>query len=298
MDMMKHVAISGVTGFVGKGLAPLLVRHGYEVTGISRAGGGNVAGVSSWQSPAAMDFTGHSAVIHLAGEPVDQRWNEETKRKFHGSRIGTTRAVVSALSECPVDARPKVLVNASAVGFYGDRGDEILTETSPAGSGYLADLCAEWEAAAMEAEKLGVRVVRIRIGIVLGRDGRAFKKLLTVFKFGIGGRLGSGRQWMPWIHIDDLRGSIIHAIESDDLAGAVNGTAPEPERNIDFTRKLAASLHRPAILPVPGFALKLALGDFAGALLAGQRAVPNALLESGFSFKHPTLDSALDDLIG
>lgn len=293
---MKHVAISGVTGFVGKGLAPLLNQRGYEVTGISRAGGGNVAGVSTWQSPAALDFTGHAAVIHLAGEPVDQRWNEKTKRKFHESRIGTTRAVVSALAKCPVDARPEVLVNASAVGFYGDRGDEVLTEDSSAGSGYLADLCVQWEAAAMEAEKLGIRVVRIRIGIVLGRDGRAFKKLVTVFKSGIGGRLGNGRQWMPWIHVDDLRAAIIHSIGADDLSGPVNGTAPEPERNTTFTRKLAASLHRPAVFPVPGFALKLALGDFGGALLAGQRAVPAALLGSGFTFRHPTLEGALADL--
>jgi len=297
MGMMKQIAISGVTGFVGSGLASLLEQRGYAVTGISRAGRGNVPGVSAWQSSSAIDFMGHTAVIHLAGEPVDQRWNEETKRRFHESRIGTTQAVVSAIAKCPVDKRPQVLVNASAVGFYGDRGDEKLNESSAAGSGYLADLCVAWEEAAIEAEKLGVRVVRMRIGIVLGRDGRAFKKLLAVFKCGIGGRLGSGKQWMPWIHIDDLRAAIIHAVESENLSGPVNGTAPAPERNADFTRKLATSLHRLAILPVPGFALKLALGDFGNALLAGQRATPDVLLEDGFHFQFPTLESALDDLI-
>ncbi|MEO7098476.1 MAG: TIGR01777 family oxidoreductase [Luteolibacter sp.] len=297
MQLIQRAAIIGVTGFVGRGLPTLLAENGVATTGVSRSGGGSLAGVDQWQTPAALDFSGHDAVINLAGEPIDQRWTDESRRRFHESRAGLTRSVVEAIAKLPENERPKVLVNASAVGIYGDRGDEILTETSLIGGGYLADLCRDWEDAALAAEALGVRVVRLRTGIVLGRDGGAFKKLRPVFKLGIGGRLGSGRQWMPWIHLDDLRAAILHGILSESLAGAVNGTAPTPERNCDFTQKLASAVHRPAIFPVPGFALKLMLGEFGGALLAGQRALPAALEVDGFQFKFPTLESALTDLI-
>jgi uncharacterized protein (TIGR01777 family) len=188
-------------------------------------------------------------------------------------------------------------VNASAVGIYGDRGDEILTETSRKGDGYLAGLCDDWEDAAMDAQALGVRVVRLRIGIVLGKNGPAFEKLRMVFNLGIGGRLGSGKQWMPWIHLADLQAAIVHSVFSSALAGPVNATAPHPERNADFTRKLASALHRPAIFPAPAFALRLALGEFASALLAGQRALPAAFEADGFQFQFPTLESALKDLV-
>jgi uncharacterized protein (TIGR01777 family) len=252
--------------------------------------------VDRWQTPSTLDLAGHEAVINLAGEPIDQRWNDANRRRFHESRVGLTRHLVAAISNLPPADRPQVLINASAVGIYGDGGDTLLTEASPPGSGYLADLCAEWEDAAIEAEALGVRVVRVRTGIVLGRDGAAFKKLLRVFKAGIGGRLGSGRQWMPWIHLHDLQAAIVHAVLSESLAGPINGSAPAPERNMDFTRKLAAALHRPAVFPVPGFALKLVLGGFGGALLEGQRALPAALEADGFTFRFPTLESALADL--
>jgi hypothetical protein len=208
-----------------------------------------------------------------------------------------TRRVVNALAAQPEDQRPRVLVNASAVGIYGDRGDELLTESAAPGSGYLAELCHEWENEALKAEALGVRVVRLRTGIVLGREGDAFRKLATVFKCGIGGRLGNGRQWMPWIHIDDQCAAIVHAVLSGTLTGAANLCAPAPETNRDFTRKFAAAVHRPALFPVPGFALKLALGGFGGALLEGQRALPAALEADGFQFRFPTLDSALADLL-
>ncbi len=297
MQVIQKAAIVGVTGFVGRGLPTLLAERGVACTGVSRAGSGLLAGVDHWQKPDALDLSDHQAVINLAGEPIDQRWTDEKRRSFHESRVGVTGQIVDAIRRLPVNDRPDVLVNASAVGIYGDRGEELLTERSPIGSGYLADLCSDWEEAAVEAESLGVRVVRVRIGIILGRNGSAFKKLLLVFKSGIGGRLGSGRQWMPWIHVDDLRTSILHAIFSESLQGPFNGTAPAPEKNSDFTRKLAAALHRPAIFPVPGFALKLALGGFGGALLAGQRAVPAALEADGFRFKFPTLESALTDLI-
>lgn len=297
MHAAARVAILGVTGFIGRGLPARFAEKNGSVTGISRSGRGDIPGVDRWQTPDSLDFSGHQAVINLAGEPIAKRWTTENKVRFHESRIGVTKRVVGAIASMPPAERPKVLVNTSAVGIYGDRGDEILTENSAPGSGYLADLCREWEAAALEAEALGVRVVRLRIGVVFGRDGDAFKKLLMVFKLGIGGRLGSGQQWMPWIHVDDLRAAILHAVFSENLTGGVNGCAPSAERNVDFTRKFATALHRPAIFPVPGFALKLALGGFGGALLEGQHARPVALEADGFQFRFPNLESALADLI-
>ena len=297
MGKIERTAIIGVTGFVGRGLPKMLEAHGISTTGISRLGKGIVPGVTNWQSSSELNFEGHQAVINLAGEPIDQRWTDRTRVLFHESRIGLTLRVVDAIEKLPPEQRPRVLVNASAVGIYGDRGDENLTESSPAGTGYLADFCLEWEQAAMKAEALGVRVVPVRIGIVLGRDGSAFKKLMLVFKSGIGGRLGSGKQWMPWVHLEDLRAAMVHAVMSETLTGPINGTAPAPERNADFTRKLAAAVHRPAIFPVPGFVLKIVLGGFGGALLAGQKTKPAALHADGFEFRFPNLEAALADLI-
>ena len=275
----------------------MLAERGVSVTGVCRSGAGSVPGVDAWQASGMLDFTGHEAVIHLAGEPIAKRWTAENRRRFHESRVGFTRRVVDALAALPDGERPRVLVNASAVGIYGDRGDEVLTEASAPGGGYLAELCREWEAEAARAEELGVRVVRLRTGIVLGSEGDAFRRLAMVFKCGLGGRLGNGRQWMPWIHIDDQRAAILHAVFSAALHGAVNVCAPAPERNGDFTRKFAAAVRRPAVFPVPGFALKLALGGFGGALLEGQRALPAALEGDGFRFRFPTLERALADLL-
>ena len=292
----KRVAIAGVTGLVGRGLPGLLAARGFAVTGISRGGKGNIPGIDRWQTPDTLDFSGHHAVINLAGEPVNQRWTATAKRCFRESRIGYTEEIVEAIGRLPRNTRPQVLVNASAVGYYGDRADEFLTESSPPGSGYLADLCRDWEAAAHGAADLGLRTVMIRIGMVLGKEGGAFRQLKGVFKWGIGGRLGHGRQWMPWIHLDDLRQGIVHAVVSDTLEGAVNGTAPAPERNADFTKKFASAMHRPALLPVPAFALKLVFGEFAGALFDSQRAVPSALVADGFEFRFHRLEDALADL--
>ncbi len=297
MQPIQRVAIVGVTGFVGRGLPVLLADHGVVTTGISRSGNGTLPGIDRWQTPDTLDLSGHQAVINLAGEPIDQRWNRQSRRLFHESRVGLTHRVVDAIAKLPTEVRPKVLVNASAVGIYGDRGDEILTETAASGYGYLADLCREWEQAAQVAESLGVRVVRLRIGVVLGKNGPAFEKLLTVFKLGIGGRLGSGQQWVPWIHLADLRAAIIHAAHSENLSGPINASAPNPERNCDLTRKLATALHRPAVLPAPAFALKIALGGFSSVLLASQRTLPAALEADGFRFQFPTLETALADLI-
>lgn len=282
---------------MGKALPGLLEKRGFAVTGISRGGKSDVCGVDRWQTPDALDFSGVDAVINLAGEPINQRWNEERKRRFRESRVDFTREVVAAIAALPEGERPEVLVSASAVGYYGNRGDQFLAESEAPGSGFLEDLCRDWEQAAREAEALGVRVVIVRIGIVLGKGGGAFAQLRTIFRSGIGGRLGDGSQWMPWIHIDDLREGIVHAVTSGSLAGPVNGTAPAPERNVDFTRKLAAAVHRPALLPVPGFALKIVFGEFASSLLHSQRAVPAALVADGFSFRFNTLEEALADLL-
>jgi uncharacterized protein len=298
MISTPRVAILGVTGFVGSGLPALFAEKGIATTGISRAGKGDVPHVDSWQTPTSLDLAHHQAVINLAGEPIDQRWNPQVRQRFHESRIGSTQQIVHAISQLPENARPRVLINASAVGIYGDREEEMLPEFALRGTGYLADLCAEWEDAAIAAEPLGLRVVRLRIGIVLGRNGSAFEKLRLVFKFGIGGRLGSGQQWMPWIHLTDLRAAIVHATLSEKLSGPVNAVSPTPERNEEFTRTLAASIRRPALFPVPRFALRLALGEFADVLLASQRAVPTALDEDGFKFRFPLLAKAWPDLLG
>lgn len=294
----KRVALIGATGFIGSGLPGLLVERGYGMTGFSRRGTGEVQGVDAWRGVDPLDLSGHEVVINLAGEPIDRRWTAANKQRFHDSRVGVTQRIVEAIAALPQGERPKVLVNGSAVGIYGDRGDEALTESSTLGGGYLAGLCGEWEAAAMAAEALGVRVVLLRTGVVLGRGGNAFEQLLKVFKLGIGGRLGHGRQWMPWVHVDDLRAAIVHAVVCESIAGPVNGTAPAPERNADFTRKFASAVKRPAILPVPGFALKLALGGFGGALLASQKALPEGLEQGGFAFRYPTLEQALGELLG
>lgn len=296
MHSQPKVAIAGVTGFIGSGLPALLASEGYKITGISRRPQHPTATIQAWQSFENLDLRDHQAVINLTGESIDRRWTPENRKKFHDSRIGTTRTILASIAALPADQRPKVLVNASAVGIYGDRGDEPLDESAPRGHGYLADLCADWEAAALEATTLGLRVVLPRIGIVLGREGAAFRKLLTIFRAGIGGRLGSGTQWMPWIHVEDMRATIVHAIMNESMNGPFNASAPHPETNREFTRKLAKALHRPAILPVPGFALRLLLGPFGSALLAGQRTRTTALDKAGYRFHFVHLEEALSEL--
>jgi uncharacterized protein len=297
MAFQTRVAITGVTGYIGRGLPALLASQGMAVTGVSRSGKGEVTRVDRWQTPEQLDFSDCHAVINLAGEPINQRWTKENRKRFRESRVDFTRKVVAAIARLTESERPRVLVSGSAVGFYGDRKEEFLTEASPAGHGFLANLCRDWELAAEEARALGVRVVTLRIGVVLGKGGDAFEQLRRVFRFGIGGKLGGGSQWMPWIHVDDLRAAIVHATMSGTLAGAINGSAPTPERNRDFTRKLASAMHRPALFTVPAFGLKMVLGDFAEALLSSQRAVPSALVADGFGFRCGLLEDALADLL-
>jgi uncharacterized protein (TIGR01777 family) len=240
-------------------------------------------------------LAGTDAVIHLAGEPVAQRWNADVKRRIRKSRSTGTRHLVQAIGK--LDRPPRVLVSASASGYYGDRGEEVLTETSAAGSDFLAEICQEWEREAGAVEALGVRVAIIRTGLVLGKDGGALKQMLTPFRLGVGGRLGSGQQWMPWIHVDDLIEMFVFALDSG-VTGPLNGAAPQPIRNVEFTAELARTLHRPAIFPVPRFALNLMFGEMAGIVFASQRMVPKAAEVAGFRFKFVELRAAFVDLLG
>lgn len=291
-QQQRVLGIVGATGFIGSCLSSRAKEAGWKVVGFSRSKQAAVGAVAEWRTwGERVDLGGLDALVNLAGEPVDQRWTAEAKRKFHQSRVGVTQLLAREMAR---EGAPRVWINGSAVGIYGDRGDEILTEEAQAGEGYLAELCREWEAAAVAA---GVRVLCWRTGIVLGKGGAAWGKMRTVFQWGAGGRFGDGRQWMPWIHVDDLACGMLHALDSG-ISGPVNGSAPKVERNADFTRKLAAALRRPAILPAPAWGLRLALGEFAGALLASQRAVPEKLVADGYEFRFPTLESALGELLG
>jgi uncharacterized protein (TIGR01777 family) len=231
-------------------------------------------------------------VFNLAGEPVAEgRWTADKKRRIRESRVLGTRNLVAGLAA--VEKRPRVLVSASAVGYYGERGDEELVETSAAGRGFLAEVCAAWEREALAAADLGMRVVCVRIGIVLARGGGALAKMLTAFRLGAGGKLGDGRQWMPWIHLDDVAGILLHASQDVRIQGALNAVGPCPVTNADFTRALAKAVHRPAFLTVPKTALRLAFGEMGYILTESQRVLPQVAEQTGYAFKHPELDGAL-----
>jgi hypothetical protein len=273
-----RVAITGGTGFIGRRLAESLAAGGYSVNAVGRE-----------REPGEAD-----AIVNLGGEPIAQRWTREAKKKIRESRIMGTRRLVQALSQ--LEKRPGVLVSASAIGYYGNRGDEILTEASAPASGFLAELCKEWEREAEAAEPLGIRVVRLRIGVVLGAGG-ALARMLPPFKMGVGGRLGSGKQWMSWIHIDDVAGLIRFALEQPLLQGPVNATAPNPVTNAEFTGILARALGRPAFMPVPAVALKTLFGEMSSVLLDSQRVLPRAAESAGYSFKFPELAGALNQIL-
>lgn len=244
--------------------------------------------------PAAFD--GVDAVVHLAGEPVAQRWTEEARQRIMKSRVEGTRLVAKALASRA--DRPQVLVSASAIGIYGDRGDEVLTEASEAGSDFLATVCRAWEAAAEPARVAGVRVAHPRIGVVLSPEGGALQRLLLPFRLGVGGRIGSGDQWMSWISLPDAVAALRHVLDADLLAGPVNVVGPAPVTNAEFTSALGAALHRPTFLPTPAFALRLVFKEMADAtLMASQRVVPGALAATGFRFSHRTLGEALEAVL-
>ena len=237
-------------------------------------------------------LAGVDAVVHLAGEPVGQRWSKEVREEIRSSRVDGTRRVVDAMRAKP----PRVFVSASAVGYYGSRGDELLTESSFPADDFLGQTCVEWEREARKAEEFGARVVCLRNGVVLGKGG-ALEKMLLPFKLGIGGKIGDGKQWMAWIHLEDTVGLIELAISSSRMRVAVNATAPNPVTNAEFTRELAAALHRPAILPVPQFALDLLFGEMAQIVYASQRVIPEAALQAGYQFLFPNLNGALLDIL-
>ena len=298
----RGVLVSGATGLVGARLAASLVRRGDAVRVLTRDPEAAARRLGVRVSAVAWDglsvpgeaLTGASAVVHLAGEPVFAgRLTPERRRRIRSSRIEGTRSLARAIGALPRAQRPRTLVCASAVGYYGDRGDERLPEEAPPGRGFLADVCRDWEAAAVTAEAHGARVACLRVGIVLAREGGALPRMALPFRFGAGGRLGDGRQWFPWIHIDDLVALTLAILDDDGIRGPVNASAPEPVRNAELTQTLARVLHRPAPLPVPAFALRLALGELADELLGSRRVVPACALAHGFAFAHADLEGAL-----
>lgn len=291
------IVVAGGTGFLGEPLVRRLVARGDDVTVLTRnpqkvETGRGVQWDGKTQGPWSEDVAKADVVINLAGENISEgRWTEERKRRLIDSRLHATNAIVEALKRAPSSTR--TLINASAVGIYGDRGDELLDESAPRGSGFLADLVDQWENAARAAESLA-RLVIVRFGVVLAPDGGALKKLLLPFKLGVGGPIGSGKQWMSWVDREDALRLVEWAIANPNARGVYNATAPEPLRNREFSRVLAHALHRPAIIPTPPFALRLLFGEMADeALLAGQRAVPRRALDDGFSFQRPTLTDSL-----
>ena len=297
---MDRILVSGVSGPIGAALVPSLASGGGQIVRLVRRATQDAEQIS-WDpltplSPAVV--SGFDAVIHLAGESVMGRWTHAKKEAIRESRVQGTRNLVAALAKS--QSKPRVLVCASAIGYYGDRGDEILGEKSPIGRGFLPEVCSEWENASRGAAEAGVRTVNVRIGLVLSPKGGALGKMLTPFQLGLGGRIGFGQQWWSWIHVDDIVGAIHHAIGTESLAGPVNLVAPNPVRNAEFTKVLASVLRRPAILPVPEFALRLAFGRPAAdeMLLASQRVQPGKLGSSGYKFRFRELRAALEDLVG
>jgi uncharacterized protein (TIGR01777 family) len=303
---MEEVLITGATGLVGRGLVAALEAKGTGIRSLSRSARPGSSGSGShkkfaWDGvdPGLDALAGCTAVVHLAGEPVFGGLpTADRRRRIRESRIDSTRAIVGRLAELSPDERPGVFVCASAVGYYGDRGEESLDETAEPGSGFLAEVCKDWEAEAQRAEELGLRVVRVRIGVVLSKEGGALPMMRIPFSLGLGGRLGSGQQFFPWIHLDDLVGVFVWALEEPSVSGAVNGVAPQAVRNHELTKSLASTLHRPAVIPVPAFAMKLALGEMAGELLGSRNVQPVRLVKAAFPYRYPDLDSALEAELG
>ncbi|MBL8811402.1 MAG: TIGR01777 family oxidoreductase [Planctomycetaceae bacterium] len=295
--MTQNIAISGARGLVGDALTTALQKSGHKVVPMVRTSSGNATEIL-WDIQRGIvnpdRLKGIDTVIHLAGENIASgRWNAAIKEKIRNSRVQGTRSLVNSLRDS--EARPSTLVCASAVGFYGHRGDELLNESSPAGSGFLADVCREWEAEAMKAEELGIRVVCVRIGVVLSRKGGALAKMLLPFKLGAGGIVGNGRQYWSWIGLTDLVRILQFCAETPTVKGPVNAVSPEAATNYQFTKALGSVLHRPTIFPLPAFMAKLVLGEMADELLlASIRAQPAALQNAGFKFATPELKQCLE----
>jgi uncharacterized protein len=296
--MISRILVSGVSGPIGASLLPSLKTRGFEVTRLVR---GAAAGDDqiSWNpaKPISPDMvSGFNAVIHLAGESIVGRWTKTKKIKIRDSRVAGTAALAEALAQAK--DKPEVFVCSSAIGYYGDRGDEVLNEESKPGIGFLADVCSEWEAATQAAANAGIRTVRMRTGIVLSPRGGALGKMLTPFKMGMGGKIGDGRQWMSWIDVQDMVGAIHHILKSDLLHGPVNLVAPKPVTNAEFAETLASVLSRPAIFPMPAFAVKLAFGEMGETVLLGsQRVEPTQLVMSGYPFRFNSLRASLENTL-
>jgi uncharacterized protein (TIGR01777 family) len=296
--MISRVLVSGVSGPIGAALLPSLKARGYEVTRLVR-GTANGEDQISWNpaqpiSPEAV--SGFDAVIHLAGESIVGRWTQEKKSKIRDSRVMGTTNLAQTLARAK--DKPQVLISSSATGYYGDRGNEVLSEESAPGRGFLPDVCREWEAATKAATDAGIRTVLMRTGVVLSSTGGALGKMLMPFKMGVGGRIGSGRQWMSWIDVQDMVGAIHHILKSDLLQGPVNMVAPKPVTNAEFTRTLASVLSRPAIFPMPAFAVKLVFGEMGETVLLGsQRVEPAQLVASGYPFRFSELRASLENIV-
>ncbi|HKI36283.1 MAG TPA: TIGR01777 family oxidoreductase [Gemmataceae bacterium] len=303
-----RVFVTGGTGLIGNRVIRRLRERGDEVKLLTRRAGAvrdKFAGCTLVEGDPMvagpwMDALGDcDAVVNLAGENIfGRRWSEDFKRLLLESRVKSTENVAAALARQPRTeaGATKVLVNASAVGYYGPHGDEELDESSPPGNDYLAQVCVAWEKSALVAQAAGVRVALVRIGVVLDKEGGALSALLTPFKVGAGGPAGSGRQWMPWIHHADLVGLILLGLDRAEAQGPINGTAPNPVTNKEFGKALGRALHRPAFLPTPGFVLRLGLGEVAGVILTGQRVLPRQALKVGYLFQYPTIDGAFADI--
>lgn len=300
---MERVLLSGASGLIGAALLPSLEQAGTEVVRLVRGPAGQVREIS-WDpmadagaglSPAAV--SGFDAVIHLAGETIVGRWTEAKRKAIRDSRVRGTRNLARALAR--TESKPRAFVCASAIGFYGDRGEEVLTEESATGQGFLPEVCREWEEASRIAAEAGIRTVNLRTGLALSGKGGALQKMLTPFKLGVGGRIGSGKQWWSWIHINDMVGGIQHALRTESLAGPVNMVAPNAVRNAEFTKTLASVLARPAFFPVPGFALSIVFGGMAAQelFLSSQRVKPGRLQSSGYGFLFEDLRAALETLV-
>lgn len=294
---MSRVLISGASGLIGSALVPALESGGYEVVRLVRGSAKSRTDLV-WDpmrevSPGLV--SGCDAVIHLSGENVAGRWTAEKKRKIRESRVVSTRNLAWAIARA--EPTPRTFVCASAIGYYGNRGDEVLTEDSAPGAGFLPEVCREWEAAT-HVGIAGVRVANMRFGIVLSKEGGALKEMLLPFRLGLGGKIGNGRQWWSWIHIDDVVSAVMQILRAESLRSAINMTAPNPVTNAEFTRVLASAMKRPAIFAVPGFAAKLAFGEFAEeGILSSARVVPRKLEESGFQFRYAELESALAGIL-
>ena len=297
--------VAGGSGFVGGALVATLARNDCSVTVLSRKRSfdRNETGIShlTWRAVPAPELTAAvesaDCIVNLAGEPVlGKRWTGDRKEAILKSRVDATRALVEAIARAK--KKPSVMVNASAVGYYGERGEEELTERSISGVGFLVETCRRWESEALRATEYGVRVVMLRIGIVLGCGGGALDAMLMPFRMGLGGPVGSGRQWMSWIHLNDLVRMIEWAASNPSVSGVYNATAPSPVRMREFAGALGKTLRRPAFLPVPGVALKLLMGEMSQVILAGQKVLPKRALDAGFRFNFETLQPALEDLVG